>query len=107
MKCPLCGEWSTVLETRGTRRRRECANQHRFNTVEQAIEDFADRNARIMLDPRGSAEVAKAHGLSLNRVIQIRRGGSPNRKTEKKVNEEEHRSAPVRQRADCVRNATG
>ena len=26
MKCPLCGVWTTVLETRGVRRRRECGN---------------------------------------------------------------------------------
>lgn len=39
MKCPRCGAWTSVLETRtradGSKRRRyECANLHRFTTVE-------------------------------------------------------------------------
>lgn len=39
MKCPRCNAWTNVLETRmrenNTRRRRyECANLHRFTTVE-------------------------------------------------------------------------
>ena len=34
MNCPQCGAWSSVLETRGTRRRRECGNGHRFTTLE-------------------------------------------------------------------------
>ena len=41
MKCPACGAWAVVKETRpnkesNTRRRRyECANEHRFTTIEQ------------------------------------------------------------------------
>lgn len=39
MKCPTCGTWTTVLETRtrsdGNKYRRyECANLHRFLTME-------------------------------------------------------------------------
>lgn len=39
MKCPRCGAWTEVLETRQaadnvTRRRYECANEHRFTTIE-------------------------------------------------------------------------
>lgn len=38
MKCPTCNKWSIVLETRpikgGVKRRRECANLHRFTTHE-------------------------------------------------------------------------
>ena len=38
MKCPLCGVWTRVLETRArkfhTTRRYECANMHRFSTRE-------------------------------------------------------------------------
>lgn len=37
MKCPECGVWSIVKETRGNRRRRECANEHRFTTEEVVI----------------------------------------------------------------------
>lgn len=39
MKCPTCGAWTFVKETRArpdgsTRRRYECANEHRFTTTE-------------------------------------------------------------------------
>jgi hypothetical protein len=37
MKCPTCGTWTLVKETRGIRRRRECANEHRFTTEEIVI----------------------------------------------------------------------
>lgn len=41
MKCPECKAWTLVLETRKEYRRRECANGHRFWTVElpNAYED--------------------------------------------------------------------
>jgi transcriptional regulator NrdR family protein len=43
MKCPKCEAWTEVRETRqrtdGTKRRRyECANLHRFTTVERIEE---------------------------------------------------------------------
>lgn len=34
MNCPECGVWTEVISTRGTRRRRECGNGHRFTTEE-------------------------------------------------------------------------
>ena len=41
MKCPTCGAWSLVRETRtekeGIRRRRECANSHIFYTQEVIV----------------------------------------------------------------------
>ena len=37
MKCPLCKAASEVLETRGSTRRRQCFNYHRFTTVELVI----------------------------------------------------------------------
>jgi transcriptional regulator NrdR family protein len=42
MRCPECGTWTIVKETRistgNTRRRRlECANEHRFTTLETII----------------------------------------------------------------------
>jgi transcriptional regulator NrdR family protein len=42
MKCPVCGTWTIVKETRtstgNTRRRRlECANAHRFTTIETVV----------------------------------------------------------------------
>lgn len=43
MKCPECGVWVRVVETRNgpdntKRRRYECANLHRFTTVESVVE---------------------------------------------------------------------
>ncbi len=40
MQCPFCQSWSEVSETRGTRRRRRCANGHRFSTQEVQVIDF-------------------------------------------------------------------
>lgn len=41
MKCPECGAWSTVVETRSSpvryRRRRECGNGHNFTTEEVVV----------------------------------------------------------------------
>ena len=42
MKCPECGAWTIVKDTRtqadNTKRRRiECANMHRFSTLETII----------------------------------------------------------------------
>jgi transcriptional regulator NrdR family protein len=42
MKCPECGTWTIVKETRistgnSRRRRLECANEHRFTTLETII----------------------------------------------------------------------
>jgi transcriptional regulator NrdR family protein len=42
MKCPECGAWTVVKETRvdennSRRRRIECANMHRFTTLETVI----------------------------------------------------------------------
>lgn len=44
MKCPVCKTYTEVLETRQrgdgvTRRRYECANTHRFTSLEVVIED--------------------------------------------------------------------
>jgi transcriptional regulator NrdR family protein len=43
VKCPECGTWTIVKETRistgNTRRRRlECANEHRFTTLETIVD---------------------------------------------------------------------
>lgn len=42
MKCPQCKQYARVLETRQKlsgeiRRRYECANLHRFSTIEQLV----------------------------------------------------------------------
>jgi len=38
MNCPECGAWSSVKQTEMPRRRRECANGHRFTTQETCID---------------------------------------------------------------------
>ena len=52
MKCPTCGAWSTVIETRkstelGFRRRRECANEHKFTTQEVVVPDEVIKRNRL------------------------------------------------------------
>lgn len=48
IKCPACGAWANVLQTRDnkdktqTRRRYECANLHRFSTIEQVVGGAVD-----------------------------------------------------------------
>lgn len=41
MKCPACNAWTDVLETRkrsnGVSRRYECANLHRFTTLDGLV----------------------------------------------------------------------
>ena len=60
MKCPTCGTWTEVLETRarsdGSRRRRyQCANLHRFNTEERVIglsSTATEKAAVLSIPPR-------------------------------------------------------
>ena len=53
MKCPHCAAWVDTLETRTradgiVRRRYECANGHRFTTLEQhVVADAARVTARL------------------------------------------------------------
>lgn len=51
MKCPTCGTWTLVKETRKTpwnekKRRYECANEHRFSTLETIIPEKEVRPKR-------------------------------------------------------------
>lgn len=78
MNCPKCGAWSRVLDTRGPRRRRECANEHRFATVEHVSGQTGNhvqkwtRNQAVRADKRGNSELARIHGVSEARIRQIR-----------------------------------
>lgn len=52
MKCYQCKAWAEVLETRTrsdgvTRRRYECANTHRFTTLEVVVEDKKQMKERM------------------------------------------------------------
>jgi hypothetical protein len=97
MKCPTCGAWSNVLDTRqgpyeSLRRRRECGNGHRFATLEvfpEVIHGDArianvraiakkwalwQRDQNIRSDPRPRAVLAQAHGLTPSQITRIKRG---------------------------------
>ena len=99
MNCPICGAWSGVLETRPAKhntikRRHECANGHRFNTMEvfpacvcserdlksnaakvsRAIDRWK-RDIAIRRDYRATAVIAAEHNLTEARIRQIRAAG--------------------------------
>ena len=99
MKCPTCGAWSNVLDTRDgphetTKRRRECANGHRFYTFEmlaparnpgsmqRAVKTVQSqrarwqRNQQIRRNPDGltRAEMALQMGLTEGAVRDIQHG---------------------------------
>ena len=67
MKCPVCGTWTLVKETRKTsdnrkRRRYECANEHRFNTLESVIPE------KTLRSQQKTAETGVGTGLPVVRV---------------------------------------
>lgn len=82
MRCPECGVWSRVLETRSDIRARECANGHRWKSQEVVLvvggkprlspEQIAERNAAICADPRKNRCVADAHGMTMQSIRRIR-----------------------------------
>lgn len=70
MKCPTCGAWTEVLETRtrqdGTvRRRYKCANLHRFSTEEHICDPDATQPVQTSMSIRACARetVVGAPGL--------------------------------------------
>ena len=81
MKCPECGVWTVVKEARpsavhGYKRRRECANGHRFTTEEVVIpEDVLKEERRDRLKN------------NVQRLVAVRQSG---RKTAK---QDQHRTA--------------
>lgn len=64
MKCPHCNAWSLVKETRSTtkgkRRRYECANLHRFSTLEA----FENPDERIKGSFRENAPSSESLAMS-------------------------------------------
>jgi len=49
MRCPHCGAWTEVLRTRGATRKRQRANEHRFDTKEVVVVN-ADTRAKAIAD---------------------------------------------------------
>ncbi len=76
MKCPQCGAWTEVLETRGIKRRRECGNGHRFTTEEIVVQgdsrDEAERR-RIAAEPGSSNVVGARYNINSSTVRTWRR----------------------------------
>lgn len=57
MKCPICGAWTVVLETRmkGNNERRrtlECGNLHKFRTIE-SIDEKSVADIKAKLEQKG------------------------------------------------------
>lgn len=55
MKCPRCGAWALIKETRARedntmRRRYECANLHRFTTIETVKPETEPRRVSAKKD---------------------------------------------------------
>ena len=70
MKCPECGAWTIVKDTRksptfGYMRRRECANYHKFTTQEvivpQEAIDAERRENIAKIGPLGRAKFMALH----------------------------------------------
>lgn len=56
MKCPVCGTWTLVKQTRQrpdntTHRRYECANLHRFTTLETVVKIITAKKPSAGLRP--------------------------------------------------------
>jgi transcriptional regulator NrdR family protein len=45
IRCPTCQHESSVLLTRGERRRRQCSLGHRFSTLEVPVADIEQHKA--------------------------------------------------------------
>lgn len=61
MKCPWCGKWTFVLDSRYGTRRRECGNGHRFNTVE--VTDMHHEYLMVQRRMREARAVLKKKGI--------------------------------------------
>lgn len=82
MKCPQCGAWTTVLETRQNktnatvRRRYECGNLHRFRTEEVVVVDDVKEREAVRLEigraPGTTLSVAKQYNVSIKTVQRFR-----------------------------------
>ena len=68
MRCPECGAWTVVLESRSIttnntiRRRRECGNQHRFVTHEKIVGFIKPKGKRNQMERMES--ISKSDGAS-------------------------------------------
>lgn len=72
-----------MLETRGSRRRRQCGNLHRFPTTERVEVSLKDRNQQMVkavLSGRTISDVARQFGLkSHSELSRIMKKVAPDR----------------------------
>lgn len=79
MKCPVCQAWAEVLESRDkpenkTYRRYECANEHKFSTMETVVVLYSRKPAEIRKLLKGfpgglsAAQISTIVGLTLGDV---------------------------------------
>lgn len=79
MKCPTCGQPSSVLESRAPLRRRECTQSHRFVTEEAVVrvllsrEQRREEEQRVAHMPGTAQQVATATGLGISTIQSYRR----------------------------------
>ena len=67
MKCPECGAWTDVIESRFGKRRRECGNGHRFSTEEIVVPP-----KKIPVTQERKLEIAKAEGSLRSLVAKFK-----------------------------------
>ena len=63
MMCPFCGADTRVIDTRGTRRRRECFDMHRFSTEEQYVPDRVEGAVKMVLAGVPRRKALEEHGI--------------------------------------------
>ena len=89
MKCPRCGVWTRVLETRAEsnvvdRRTRVCGNEHRFRTYEVTTSVYIDGKRRVPALEKGvAARVARR--TRDHEVKTLRKNGASKADIAKKV----------------------
>jgi hypothetical protein len=71
MKCGVCDAWTSVVETRGTLRKRRCGNNHTFWTKEVAELDARDKQIADAVAVQGMliSDAAKAFGIESNDYV--------------------------------------
>jgi transcriptional regulator NrdR family protein len=86
MKCPECSENTQVLETRQTRRRRQCLScGHRFSTVEilSDISPYAETPRAKKAAPEGAVKKPRDKMINVKARVEARRKIEERRDTQR------------------------
>lgn len=80
MKCPMCGAWTRVLQSRLPYRVRECGNLHQFTTAESLVFDNKEKKQqqenrrREIANAEGSFQsVAEKYNVCVQTVVNCRK----------------------------------